>query len=240
MRITWAAIGSVLTVVLWGAYHWFANGSRAPTVPAPTAAPITPTAAEVFSEIYAQKIWGVNAEGEGRSGSGSTLEATVVYRAFLQNFLAQHKIASVVDAGCGDWECSRAIDWTGIDYRGYDIVEDVIAKNRAKYGSAKIQFFVANVVKEPIPSADLLICKHVLQHLPNRDVKTLLLELGRYKHVLLTNSVEEDTLSAPNHDVELGGYRPLDLTRRPFRIRGTKVLMYWDGTHMQQVLHVRR
>ena len=35
-----------------------------------------------------------------------------------QQFLKDNAIRSVVDAGCGDWEFSQAIDWTGIDYKG--------------------------------------------------------------------------------------------------------------------------
>ena len=186
-----------------------------------------------------------------------------------------HKIASVVDAGCGDWESTQALDWSGIDYRGYDIVGEVIAKNRKKYAAANIQFFAADILTEPLPPADLLICKHVLQHLPNRDVMKFLAAVGSgdqgrerrgretsaergrgqetgaeravgkpapstiktYKHVLLVNSVDADTLSAPNNDIRLGDYRPLDPTHAPFHFPGKKVLTYWDGTHMQQVVH---
>src|SRR5689334_20558292 len=77
---------------------------------------------DVFTGIYGRGTWGTNDAGVGTSGAGSTLQATAVYRAFLQQFLKDHAIRSVVDAGCGDWEFSQAIDWTGIDYRGFDIV----------------------------------------------------------------------------------------------------------------------
>jgi len=50
----------------------------------------------------------------------------------LQQFLKDNKIRSVVDAGCGDWGLSQALDWGGIDYKGYDIVEAVIAACRAE------------------------------------------------------------------------------------------------------------
>ena len=87
-----------------------------------------PTCQEAFSNIYKNKIWGENNIGEGWSGSGSSLQQTIKYREFLQKFLADHQIKSVVDVGCGDWTFSRAIDWTGIDYKGFDVVEDVIKK----------------------------------------------------------------------------------------------------------------
>jgi SAM-dependent methyltransferase len=168
------------------------------------------------------------------------MEATVVYRAYLQAFLKRHKIRSVVDAGCGDWESTQAIDWSGIDYKGYDIVEAIITKNRKRFSAPSIHFFVANIVEEDLPTADLLICKHVLQHLPNRDVMKFLPQLARYKHALLVNGVDAETFTAENHDIAVGEYRPLDLTSKPFALPGKKVLMYWDGFHMHQVVYISR
>jgi len=198
-----------------------------------------PAPADVFSEIYAKKIWGTNAEGEGNSGPGSTLKATVVYRAYLQSFLKDYKISSVVDAGCGDWEFSHAIDWSGVDYKGYDIVASVVAKNQKKYSAPNVHFYVANIVDEELPAADLLICRHVLQHLPNRDIMKFLTRLSKYKHALLTNGVDAETLTADNQDIQIGEFRPLDMTQEPFTLPGQKVLTYWDGSHMHQVVHVR-
>ena len=46
------------------------------------------------------------------------------------------------------------------------------------------------MVEDPLPPADLLIVKHVLQHIPNRDVLKFLPQLKKYKHVLLVNSAD--------------------------------------------------
>jgi SAM-dependent methyltransferase len=196
---------------------------------------------EVFTDIYGKAVWGTNAEGVGNSGTGSTLAATTVYRAFLQQFVRDHAIRSVVDAGCGDWEFSQAIDWTGIDYRGFDIVEAVVARNKQRHARPGIQFFVGNIVEDDLPAADLLLSKDVLQHLTNQQVQAFLTrQLARYKHVLLTNGTDAQTLTAANTDIAVGGYRPLDLTRPPFSVSGLKVLTYWDGNHMHQILHIAR
>ena len=98
---------------------------------------------EAFQSIYAQKGWGVGPEGRASSGAGSTMEFTRLYRVFLQDFLAAHGIRSVVDAGCGDWQFSRAIEWKGIDYLGIDIVPSLIEENRRRYGAPNIRFEVA-------------------------------------------------------------------------------------------------
>jgi len=227
-RLKWAAIGAIYTLVIIAPVIWVKWPKPEPTAP------------EIFSNIYAKKIWGSNAVGEGRSGSGSTMESTVVYRAFLQNFMKKHRIASVVDAGCGDWESTQAIDWSGIDYRGYDIVQEVIAKNQKRFSAPNIMFFTADILSENLPEADLLICKHVLQHLPTRDVQKFLPKIQKYKYAIIVNSVERETMSASNRDIKLGEFRPLDLTVDPFFVESEKLLTYWDGENMQQVLYVKR
>jgi SAM-dependent methyltransferase len=148
-------------------------------------------------------------------------------------------VRSVVDAGCGDWESTQAIDWTGIDYKGFDIVGSVIERDKGQFGKANVQFFQANIVDADLPPADLLICKQVLQHLPNAEVQRFLAKLGGYKHVLLIDSVDPISLSAKNVDIAAGDFRLLDLTRPPFNVRGEKLLTYWDGGSMEQVIHMK-
>lgn len=196
-------------------------------------------AQQVFAEIYRDAQWGRNTQGAGHSGKGSTLRSTLIYRTFLQQFLKDNEIRSVVDAGCGDWEFSQALDWSGIDYKGFDIVESVIAHDKQKFARPNIQFFVGNFVEMDLPRADLLICKHVLQHLPTRDVQTFINQVTKYKHVLLTNSVDPVTMSAVNRDIVVGNYRRLDPTTAPFNLSGAKVLTYRDEFGvMHQVVHI--
>jgi SAM-dependent methyltransferase len=212
--------------------------SVATAQPSPSSA--ASSAAEVFGTIYRDQVWGKNAEGQGTSGSGSTLRSTALYRTYLQTFLKEHNIRSVVDAGCGDWEFSKAIDWTGIDYKGFDVVGSVIATNTKKYSAKNVQFAVANIVTDDLPAADLLISKHVLQHLPNADVTTFLAQLPKYRHVLLTNGVSARSLSGDNRDIAIGAFRYLDPTQPPFNLPGGKPLSWWDGLHMHQVVHLQR
>lgn len=78
-----------------------------------------------------------------------------------------------MDVGCGDWQFSQAIDWGTIKYIGYDIVKQVVKANRKKFGTRLISFIHGNGVQCDLPMADLLICKDVLQHLPNEISKIL-------------------------------------------------------------------
>src|SRR5258705_4817522 len=186
-----------------------------PTQSPPPAVAGESTTQEVFADIYRRAIWGRNNQGEGHSGTGSTLQATLTYRTFLQKFLKDHDVHSVVDAGCGDWEFSQALDWSGIDYKGFDVVESAIAQNKLRFAKANIQFFAGNIVELNLPPADLLICKHVLQHLPTKDVQKFLTQLPKFKHALLTNSVHADTMSAANVDIAVGGFIAVDSPHLP-------------------------
>ena len=234
-----AALAVVVGAVVAGLLYWgFASDTeihavrRAPTVE-------DHVRRTIFERIYAEGLWGKDDAGKGTSGPGSTLEATKLYRAFLQDFLAANHIRSVVDAGCGTWEFSRAIDWSGIDYTGLDIVASVIEADQRRFGAPNIHFAVADIVRDDLPPADLLIVKDVLQHLSNADIHRFLAQLPRYRHVLLVNGVEPDSLTAEPSELPQGLYRPLDPTRPPHSVAGTKVFAWRYGQFTNLVVHVQ-
>jgi hypothetical protein len=199
-----------------------------------------PSCRDIFSHIYKNKIWGANTQGEGFSGPGSTLEQTQQYRAFLQNFLSEHHIKSVVDAGCGCWTFSRSIDWSGIRYTGFDVVEDVIKKNNLTYRTPTIHFEVGDSTKPNVlPPADLLICKEVLQHLSFEDIKNFLKNMDSYKYCLITNDINPFGQPTVNTDIERGSYRPLDLRAPPFNLEAEEVLTYYAHPFRKQVLLIK-
>lgn len=170
-----------------------------------------------FNRIYAEGTWGKDVAGKGISGTGSTLEITGEYRAYVEDFMKKHNVKSVVDAGCGDWSFSSAIDWGDASYLGVDIATDVIAAVRNKHEKGKIKFQVGDITDE-LPAAELLISKDVLQHLSNELVHKFIrnnLRKGKYKWVILTND-----RGSENRDVKSGGYRAIDLAAPPFEVRG--------------------
>lgn len=187
-----------------------------------------PSAEEVFTNIYDSQAWGVDDEGNGTSGTGSTLDHTVEYRVFLQNFLKSQNIHSVVDVGCGDWEFSCAIDWSGIRYIGYDVVLSVIQRNNEKYSSPSISFIHGNAINIKLPKANLLICKDVLQHLTNDDVFRFIKQFRKYKYCLITNDLYYIDHDVPkvNQEIQRGEERPIDLSKPPFSLSGQPVLIY--------------
>ncbi len=187
----------------------------------------------VFEQIYRDGRWGRG------SGSGSAEAVTRPYRQFLQAFLSEHAIRSVVDLGCGDWQFSQFIDWTGVDYLGLDASETALVSAR-RFEGPGVSFRRADVTTEDLPAADLLIAKDVLQHWSRDDIGKLLPKLGRYRHVLITNGFPAEQLHRTNKRLVSGrGCRPVDLQQPPFNLPGDFVFDY-DSDEPKRVFHWRR
>jgi hypothetical protein len=73
-----------------------------------------------FERVYATHEW-----GQG-SGPGSSPANTIEYRAFVSRFIQANGVSSVTDLGCGDWQFSHLMDWSGLDYLGLDVVPQVV------------------------------------------------------------------------------------------------------------------
>lgn len=191
---------------------------------------------QAFTHIYEIGGWGRDTQGNAISGGGSLVQNAKKYMTFLQNFLKKNNIKSVIDVGCGDWSFSQYIDWTGIDYVGYDVVKSVIDTNNKKFSNKNCIFLLGDATQLDLPQADLLICKDVLQHLSNEDVSLFLKQLNKFKYCLITNDVNPQTETSTNENIETGSYRIIDLTKSPFAVKGHKVLTYISDQNKKQVL----
>ena len=179
----------------------------------------------VFDKIYREDLW------EGGSGIGSFPQATIPYRMFLETFIMEKEIGAVVDFGCGDWQFSRFIPWGGVAYTGYDVAQSVIERNRARYAAGNVRFEFTPADLTELADADLLICKDVLQHLPNSQVFEFLDAVkDKYRYLLITNCTKP--YGALNTDIEPGGFRPLDIRFPPFNIDAELALTYKLPKHL--------
>lgn len=170
----------------------------------------------VFEDIYKKNNWLTG------SGVGSLPKNTKGYRKFIEKFLIDHNINSVVDFGCGDWQFSKLIDWNNVKYIGYDIVRDLIKDNTEKFSNKNIKFKITPNDLNKLDSADLLITKDVLQHMTNDDVVDFIMKTKhKYKYLLIINGT--NPAEKINSDIKLGDYRPIDIRMKPFNVRAKKV-----------------
>lgn len=161
---------------------------------------------DVFTKIYRDNHW---KSDESVSGHGSTLEATSAIRSALPLLFDHYDIKSILDIPCGD------MNWIGDTvigkrkYIGADIVTALIMKNREKYDLSNVEFHVMDITKDFLPTADLVLCRDLLGHFSNREVKLAL------NHILASGSKYLLATTFPNHttsgDIKTGEWRPINL-----------------------------
>lgn len=174
-----------------------------------------PTTKERFTKIYVENLWGC---AESRSGTGSTIKYTENIRSAIPLILAKYGIKIVLDAPCGDFNwMSSVIESVNVSYIGVDIVDEIIVKNQLQYGGDRVKFNNLDITKDPLPAADLLICRDCLFHLSNSDIRSFLINFAssQIKYLLTTTHVNREN-KFHNEDINTGGFRLIDLFRAPF------------------------
>ena len=149
------------------------------------------------------------------SRHGSLPRVTRGYRTYVERFIRENRIKTVVDFGCGDWQFSRLIDWSGADYLGLDIHPDLIQRNQSKYARKGVRFELSPEEFASVPSGELLLVKDVLQHFSTALIDEFMAHVvPRFRFALITNCAKP--AAALNREIEIGGWRPLDLRAQPF------------------------
>jgi hypothetical protein len=158
-----------------------------------------------LDKVTANRWYGGN--DETPCGHGSTLASTEEIRAALPGLLKEYGITSVVDAGCGDLNWVKEVDWTGISYTGVDLMQ---------WGDIPEGFgeiIRMDITTQKVWACDLIICRDVLIHLPTSDIlRTLALFRLSGSSLLLTTSYP----GAPTTRELPCGYCPVDLENVPF------------------------
>lgn len=174
----------------------------------------------VFTKIYEKDLFNSRSGNENavsKSGSGSDLEQTREIINLLPQLLRRYEIKSILDVPCGDFYWMQHVDLSGIDYLGADIVSKIVANNNSAYASDTIRFQELDVVNESLPKVDLVICRDLLVHLKNHQIKDALDNIKRSgSKYLLTTSFKNTTQNADNDNI--GFWRPINITLEPFNM----------------------
>lgn len=183
----------------------------------------------VFSKIYEQNAWG------NGSGPGSAPENTKAYRAILRYFFNEPHINTIVDLGCGDWQIMSLITIPeNKKYTGLDVVPGLIEAHQKKHAKSNVEFKLTQGLAD-VPSGDLLIIKDVIQHWPSAQIYEFMYTvLPKFKYALITNCFKACAQwpgfqKIYNQDIQLGGYRPIDLTDAPFNLKNAELYVEYAG-----------
>jgi len=170
--------------------------------------------ADTFDYIWRNNVWGAE---ESRSGLGSGLDGTAELRRAIPALLRELGAASLLDLPCGDYGWMSRVDLDGIAYTGADIVADLVAKNVVLYGETdRRRFLRLDLTRDPLPRADVVLCRDGLVHLSAASIAAAFANLRRSGSTwLLTTTFLE--LQA-NRAIADGDWRPLNLQRPPFAL----------------------
>jgi SAM-dependent methyltransferase len=136
-------------------------------------------------------------------------------RAALEKLLEQVGVRRLLDAGCGDFNWFRYVELRDCAYTGVDVVPELISHLTELYATAHRRFLLADITRDRLPRCDLVLCREVLMHFPDADLRAAVRNLRRTgARWLLTTTFAG---RGRNEPIELGSWRPLDLEAEPFR-----------------------
>ncbi len=165
----------------------------------------------IFRRIFQDNLWG---NSESVSGEGSNLARTALVRSQLPALLARHGVRSILDAPCGDFFWMKEVQLGEIDYIGVDIVADIVAKDLELYAGPRRTFLLCDLVEDPLPRADLILCRDCLVHLTYAETRRAIDNFRRSGATWLLTT----TFTGPreNQDIATGDWRAINLERPPY------------------------
>lgn len=185
----------------------------------------------IFTEVYKKNEWG-GKPGTFYSGDGTHDSQVRQYIQTVREFISTHQIASVLEIGCGDFTVSKEIlEGLPVTYRGCDVVEEMIQHHRRMYGSSQIQFEKLNAIEQPLPEADLLLIRQVLQHLSNAHISCILRKAKEFRYVIISEHLPVNDHVVPNVDKITGPHIRMKMNsgvfvdQAPFRFGNPTILL---------------
>lgn len=157
-----------------------------------------------MNQIYELGLWGKNGD-TFYSGEGSHYPKIIepyiqVITSFLNSF--ENKL-SVSDLGCGDFNVGRYFLDQVSSYTAIDIVQDLIDHNRSKFHHPNLKFECLDIATTPLPQADCVFLRQVLQHLSNAEILAIVAKIKNFKYLILTEHIPNGNF-IPNLDIISG------------------------------------
>jgi hypothetical protein len=174
----------------------------------------------LFTKYFVSNRWG---DPESVSGPGSTRLYTENIRREIPRVVETLGIRRILDAPCGDYNWFRLMSLDGVSYVGGDIVEPLVRQNNSRYGNARTRFIHLDVRQDPLPDADLWLCRDCFLHLSERDIVLALDNFVRSGIAYLLTSTHPDC--ELNTDIPTGSARPVNLRLAPFALREPALVM---------------
>ena len=173
----------------------------------------------MFTKIHETRSW----RGASVSGTGSDPDATTPVLAVLPELFASLGVKTLLDAPCGDGAWMAELAYPLERYIGIDVVPAVVAEASAAHGGPGREYLTADLIRDPLPKADLVLCRDCLVHLPFAEGVEALANLRRSGStwLLATTFPDHDA----NVDIRMGRWRPLNLCLPPYSLPAPERLL---------------
>lgn len=166
----------------------------------------------IFTGIYREN--GFKGE-ESVSGTGSSMQATEQIRSLLPMVLAYCEAKTMLDIPCGDYCWMQTVPIRGILYTGADIVDSLVVVNQRQYGTLDRKFVSLDLLTDPLPCVDVVLCRDCLQHMGHLNALQAIANIKRSRSIYLLTTTYTDR--NVNRDIPTGGWTAHNLKLPPFR-----------------------
>jgi hypothetical protein len=164
----------------------------------------------VFTNVYRENMWG---DADSASGAGSNLRATAVIRDVLPTWVEELGVRVLLDVPCGDFHWFSRMNLPIDSYVGGDIVRELVERNQQRHGSPSRRFLHLDASRDPLPRADLVLCRDLFIHLSFAKVRRVLENVAASGATWLAASTYADC--ERNQPAITGGCRPVNLQIEP-------------------------
>ena len=150
-----------------------------------------------------------------RSGPGSTLGATERLRAALPAVFEHYDVHTFLDAPCGDWTWMQEVDLSQLSsYHGADISSSVVESVAEKHSPDKVSFSVLDITSDPLPDADMMMCRECIFHLKHAYKRLFFQNFvkSRIPYLLLTMDHVKENIDLNKN----GGFQRFNPMGEPF------------------------
>ena len=188
-----------------------------------------------FKEIYKEYKWGhIKSATDTRvskvqgSGLGSTLNWAQEIIGTLHIVINEikmvlgKKVITILDIPCGDfvWMSRFLQGRTDVKYTGIDIVPSLIENHKRAFNNdPNLSFINQDIVETPLNQGyDLILCRHMLQHLTNEDVMKVLYHFNKSGSRYLLTSTVPGTSVTSSLSLDGGRYRNLNMEIPPVKL----------------------
>ena len=166
---------------------------------------------ETFREIFKSNHWSgdVSISGQG-SDDLQTKEISIQIPKLVKTL----GVKTFVDVPCGDFHWFSKMELELELYIGGDIIAEIVERNSRMYENDQRKFMKTDIIHDPLPAADMLLCRDCLVHLSNEDIQKAIRNIIKSGVTyLLTTTFPE---CQENKDIVTGDWRIINLEKPPF------------------------